>query len=78
MNRITILPDFVFPYLKEHKKKISSWVFDIRTVQEIPDHKDIQTTMNFTHAMQKPEIKVKSPLENLSILNKFFDTHKGN
>lgn len=37
---------------------------DIRTVQELLGHKDVSTTMVYTHVMQKHH--VKSPLESLS------------
>ena len=38
---------------------------DIRTVQELMGHKDIKTTMIYTHVMQKPGMDIKSPLDNL-------------
>lgn len=37
--------------------------YDIRTVQQLLGHKDVTTTMIYTHVMQKPGIGVKSPLD---------------
>ncbi len=36
---------------------------DIRTVQELFGHKDVKTTMIYTHVMQKQGINIRNPLD---------------
>ena len=40
--------------------------YDIRTVQELVGHKDVRTTMIYTHVLNRGGRGVRSPLDSLS------------
>ena len=46
-----------------YRKNLLQSGYDIRTVQELLGHKDVQTTMIYTHVLQQGAGAVRSPLD---------------
>ena len=53
---------YLAPLLCHHSSPFNSG-YDIRTVQELPGHADVSTTMIYTHVLNKPGLTVKNPAE---------------
>ena len=51
----TFRPNFATPRLQQG--------YNIRTVQELLGHKDMKTTMIYTHVLNRGRLAVRSPLD---------------
>src|SRR5947208_3784791 len=52
-------PSPLFPYTTLFRSN----GYDIRTVQELLGHKEVSTTMIYTHVLNKPGLAIRSPLD---------------
>jgi site-specific recombinase XerC len=61
-SKIPIAPDRVSEAFTRARHLLESG-HDIRTVQELLGHRDVSTTMIYTHVLNKPGLAVRSPLD---------------
>src|SRR5262249_49861095 len=58
-DRFTTFPETLIPLLQNHT--------DIRTIQQLLGHRDVATTMIYTHVLQQGGQGVPSPLDDLDV-----------
>jgi len=49
--------------------------YDVRTVQELSGHRDVKTTMIYTHVLNRGPSGVRSPVDGLSEGGSYADPH---